>query len=45
LQALLDEAMQGRPEASLYVPSLCRAVGDDKRAAVEERRLGMLESA
>ncbi|HUH01041.1 MAG TPA: hypothetical protein VML75_03535 [Kofleriaceae bacterium] len=45
VQASLDEAMKARPEASLYAPSLCRAAGDDARAAVAERRLGMLESA
>ena len=40
----IDDAMSERKSCRIYVPALCEAAGDEKRAAVEQRRFDMLRS-
>jgi hypothetical protein len=39
----LDAAMAKRPACRIYVPGLCEAAGLDERAAVEQRRMSIIE--
>jgi len=38
----LDKALESAPKLRLFIPDLARAVGDDARADVEQRRMSMI---
>jgi len=43
LLSQLDAAMAKRAACRIYVPGLCEAAGLDERAAVEQRRMNLIE--